>query len=57
MHNHPVFEHPSFGKTGDDKYMIVIEIEDPKFDEDETKDFLKDIGGKSITLIREPIDS
>jgi hypothetical protein len=37
--------------------MIVIEIEDPKFDEDETKDFLKDIGGKSITLIREPIDS
>jgi hypothetical protein len=56
-HNHPVFEHPSFGRTGDDKYMIVIEIEDPKFDDDETKEFLKSVGGKSITLIREPINS
>ena len=36
--------------------MIVIEIDDPKFDEDETKSFLKDLG-KSITMIREPIDS
>ena len=37
--------------------MIVIEIDDPKFDEDETKSFSKDLGGKSITMIREPIDS
>ena len=54
-HNHPVFEHPRFGRTGDDKYMVVIEIEDPKFDEDQTSEFLKGLGGKSITLIREPV--
>jgi hypothetical protein len=36
--------------------MIVIEIEDPKFDEEETPSFLKSLGGKSITMIREPID-
>ena len=56
-HNHPVLEHPGFGRTADDKYMIVIETEDPKFDEEQTPDFLKSIGGKSVTLIREPIDS
>jgi hypothetical protein len=53
-HNHPVFEHPKFGRTGDDKFMIVVEVEDPKFDDDETADFLKKIGGKSVSLIREP---
>ena len=55
-HNHPVFEHPGFNRTGDDKFLIVIEIEDPKFEEDETSAFLKKIGGKSVTLIREPED-
>ena len=36
--------------------MIVIEVEDPKFDDENTKEFLKEVGGKSITMIREPID-
>jgi hypothetical protein len=34
----------------------VIEVEDPKFDDDETQEFLKGLGGKSVTMIREPID-
>ncbi len=34
--------------------MIVSEVEDPKFEDDETADCLKDIGGKSGGLIREP---
>jgi len=55
-HNHPVFEHPNFGKTGDDQYMIVIEVEDPKFDEDETQNFLRELGGDDVQIIREPID-
>ena len=55
-HNHPVFEHPNFGRTGDDKDMIVIEVEDPQFDDDETQDFLKSLGGKSVTMIREPVE-
>lgn len=55
-HNHPVFEHPNFGRAGDDKYLIVIEVEDPKFDDEETESLLKELGGKSITMIREPIE-
>jgi hypothetical protein len=56
QHNHPVFEHPNFGRTGDDKFVIVIEVEDPKFDDEETQDFLKTVGGKSVTMIKETID-
>ena len=55
-HNHPVFEHPDFGRTGDDTYMIAIEVDDPKFDDEETLDFLRSVGGESVQIIREPID-
>jgi hypothetical protein len=51
-----VFEHPKFGRTGDDKFMIVVEADDPKFEDDETESFLKEIGGKSITMIKESIE-
>jgi len=51
-----VFEHPDFGRTGDDKFMIVIEVDDPNFDEDETQEFLTSLGGESVQIIREPID-
>lgn len=36
--------------------MIVIEIEDPLFDDEDTESFLKDLGGKSVSIIREPIE-
>lgn len=55
-HNHPVFEHPDFGRTGDDKFMIVIEVDDPNFDDGETQEFLTSLGGESVQIIREPID-
>jgi hypothetical protein len=55
-HNHPVFENKAFGRTGDDKFMIIIEVEDPQFDDDKTPEFLKEVGGKSVTVIREPLD-
>ena len=55
-HNHAVFEHPKFRRTGDDKFMIVVEADDPKFEDDETESFLKEIGGKSITMIKESIE-
>jgi len=55
-HNHPVFEHPNFGRTGDDKYFIVIEVDDPKFDDEKTQELLKDVGVQSVTMIRESIE-
>lgn len=50
-HHHPVFEYEKFGKSSDDKFMIVIESEDPKFEESDTKSFLEKLGGYDITAI------
>jgi hypothetical protein len=36
--------------------MIVIEVEDPLFDDEETLSFLESVGGESVQIIREPID-
>jgi hypothetical protein len=36
--------------------MIVIEVEDPKFDDEQTVNFLKEVGGQAVQIIREPID-
>ena len=53
-HNHPVFEHPDFGRTGDDKFMIVIEVEDPKFDDEETVSFFKKLAVRLCKLFANP---
>lgn len=50
-HHHPVFEFENFGKSSDDKFMIVIESEDPKFEASDTKVFLEKLGGYDITAI------
>ena len=50
-HHHPVFEYENFGKSSDDKFMIVIESEDPKFEENNTKAFLEKLGGYDVTAI------
>ena len=36
--------------------MIVVEVDDPIFNDEETVEFLKDVGGESVQIIREPID-
>lgn len=50
-HHHPIFEYENFGASSDDKFMIVIESEDPKFDESDTSSFLKKLGGYDVTAI------
>jgi len=55
-HNHPIFEHPNFGRTGDDKFMVLIEVEDPEYDEEKTQTRLKELGGKSITVVKETLE-
>ena len=55
-HNHPIFEHPNFGRTGDDKFMVLIEVEDPQYDEEKTQSRLKELGGKSITVVKETLE-
>lgn len=50
-HNHPVFEYENFGRSSDDKFMLVIESLDPKYDEGGTRTFLEQLGGYDVTVI------
>lgn len=52
-HHHPLFENKSFLKCSDDKLAIVIEVIDPKYDEVETLQFLKDIGATEVETVKE----
>lgn len=51
--NHPVFFSDSFGRFSDDAFFISVLEGDPKFNETETRDFLRSIGGVDIELLEE----
>lgn len=51
MHHHPVFEHKGFSRVTDDHFWIVIESIDPKFEKEQTKQFLEQLGGSEVTLL------
>lgn len=51
--NHPVFNWDAFSQFSDDGFFLIIEATDPKFSEDGSADFLRDAGGKDITLIHD----
>lgn len=48
MHYHPVMKAPQFVRAMDDRFYIVIETNDPKFNATETRALLARIGGKDI---------
>lgn len=51
MHHHPVFEHQGFARVTDDHFWIVIELQDPQFQEEKTKQFLESLGGFDVTFL------
>ena len=51
--NHPLFNWEHFGRFSDDGFFLSIEADDPKFQENRTREFLEGIGAKNITLIHE----
>lgn len=53
MHYHPVMNYEKFSACLDDKFAIVIESADPKFDSEKTRAFLASLGGHSIELVSE----
>lgn len=50
--NHPLFDSEQFAKVTDDGFFICVEKKDPRFDEDETADFLAKLGGTNIELVK-----
>ncbi len=48
MHYHPVLKAPQFVRATDDRFFIVIESNDPKFNATATRDLLAAAGGKDI---------
>ncbi len=39
-HHHPIFESDNFGKFSDDRFFVSVEVEDPKFKLERTKELL-----------------
>ena len=48
MHYHPVLNYPNIRRATDDRFLIVIERDDPRFDDAATRALLAAVGGKDI---------
>ena len=46
---HPVFNVPRFALASRDRYFLVIEARDPKFDLEQTRSFLLDLNASEVT--------
>lgn len=53
MHYHPVMNYDKFRHLTDDKFAVVIEAGDARFDMQETKAMLEQLGSSEVTLINE----
>jgi hypothetical protein len=49
--HHPLWEWDAFNRATHDKFFIVIEANDPRFNEKTALDLLREIGGTNLTYI------
>ncbi len=50
---HPLFKSERFRRVTDDRFFIVIESTDPRFDEAKTLEFLRSLGGVSVERVED----
>lgn len=50
---HPLFTNHRFRRATQDRYFIVVEAKDPKFDPVKTRDFLASLGGTVVEEVNE----
>lgn len=51
--NHPLLKKERFLSSSDDRFVICIESADPKFDPEQTRKLLREVGGKHIDLVED----
>jgi hypothetical protein len=45
---HPVFNVPEFGRASEDRFFVVVEADDPRFDYAATRGFLESLGARGV---------
>jgi hypothetical protein len=50
---HPLFTSRRFRRASQDRYFIVVEAKDPKFNREKTRDFLAALGGLDVEEVNE----
>ena len=48
---HPSFKHPSAYRATDDRFLLVIEATDPKFDPQQSVEHLKSVGAAMVEVV------
>ena len=50
---HPVFNYSNFGGATDDRFLLVVEANDPVFEPREAADLMKTLGAVRTELVEE----
>lgn len=54
-HHHPIFESDRFASSTDDKFFISIEVKDPNFDLNKTRELLEGTSPSHLELVEEDL--
>jgi hypothetical protein len=55
--HHPVFDAPNFDRASQDRFFLLIEAKDAKYDADETRRTLEKTGALRVTVLGQEEES